>query len=428
MARAGHLAGHRRAVRRAAGDQPPSGLREGLPRARTASTFRSTCWRRAWRVEALGEPRRAGPARRDVGWRGTLRSCSTVAPFAGADPRPPAGAGGQRDPAPGRRLNDRLARDPLTERVHHSNGYRRPLFAAIGFRRSPRCCAGRSAMTTARTRRRRRSRAETGAEQLLLSRHAGDAQGRARGDVRHLRLLPRGGRHRRRRHRHPRRTPCAARRWRADLDALYRRQPPGRREFLARRRRFRPAQGGLPRRHRRHGDGCGGGHRRARPATLDLYCDRVASAVGRLSVKVFGMEEGPGSSWPIIWAARCSSPTSCATSTKTPRIGRLYLPREYLDEAGFAVAGPQGRDRRAARSTRSAARSRRWRIDHYDEAARILAARPKGRLATPRLMGAVYSEILARRRRRAWRRRATACRCRKPRLLRIGRCATAFLG
>ncbi len=29
-------------------------------------------------------------------------------------------------------------------------------------------------------------------------------------------------------------------------------------------------------------------------ATLDLYCDRVASAAGRLSVKVFGMDEGPG--------------------------------------------------------------------------------------------------------------------------------------
>ena len=29
-------------------------------------------------------------------------------------------------------------------------------------------------------------------------------------------------------------------------------------------------------------------------ATLDLYCDRVASAVGRLSIKIFGMEESPG--------------------------------------------------------------------------------------------------------------------------------------
>ena len=31
---------------------------------------------------------------------------------------------------------------------------------------------------------------------------------------------------------------------------------------------------------------------------------------------------------------------------------------------------------------------------HYDEAQRILSAKPKGRIKTPRLMGAVYSEIL----------------------------------
>ena len=31
---------------------------------------------------------------------------------------------------------------------------------------------------------------------------------------------------------------------------------------------------------------------------------------------------------------------------------------------------------------------------HYDQAQAILAVRPKGRIKTPRLMGAVYSEIL----------------------------------
>jgi phytoene/squalene synthetase len=31
---------------------------------------------------------------------------------------------------------------------------------------------------------------------------------------------------------------------------------------------------------------------------------------------------------------------------------------------------------------------------HYDKAQAVLAARPKGRIATPWLMGAVYSEIL----------------------------------
>ena len=66
-------------------------------------------------------------------------------------------------------------------------------------------------------------------------------------------------------------------------------------------------------------------------ATLDLYCDRVASAVGRLSVRIFGHgRRTPAARSRTISAARCSSPTSCATSTRTPRIGRLYLPREAL--------------------------------------------------------------------------------------------------
>ena len=41
-------------------------------------------------------------------------------------------------------------------------------------------------------------------------------------------------------------------------------------------------------------------------AKLDAYCDRVASAVGRLSVRIFGMEEKAGIASPIISAARCS--------------------------------------------------------------------------------------------------------------------------
>ena len=45
-------------------------------------------------------------------------------------------------------------------------------------------------------------------------------------------------------------------------------------------------------------------------ATLDLYCDRVAAAVGRLSVRAFGS--------PTTSGAPCNSPTSCATSTRIP--------------------------------------------------------------------------------------------------------------
>ena len=53
-------------------------------------------------------------------------------------------------------------------------------------------------------------------------------------------------------------------------------------------------------------------------ATLDLYCARVASAVGHLSVHVFG-DPGPAAHARRRRrsAAPCSSPTSCATSTRT---------------------------------------------------------------------------------------------------------------
>jgi len=76
-------------------------------------------------------------------------------------------------------------------------------------------------------------------------------------------------------------------------------------------------------------------------------------------------------------------------------IGRLYLPREYLEELDCCrqmdplaiIARPQI----DAVCRRVAALAHQ----HYDQASRILAARPKGRIKTPRLMGAVYSEILS---------------------------------
>ena len=93
-------------------------------------------------------------------------------------------------------------------------------------------------------------------------------------------------------------------------------------------------------------------------ATLDLYCDRVASAVGRLSVKVFGMEEGRASSSPIISAARCSSPTSCAIVDEDAGIGRLYLPREALRDAGIDPRATPTPSSPIRASTRPAAPSR----------------------------------------------------------------------
>ncbi|HEX2762178.1 MAG TPA: presqualene diphosphate synthase HpnD [Rhizomicrobium sp.] len=128
-------------------------------------------------------------------------------------------------------------------------------------------------------------------------------------------------------------------------------------------------------------------------ATLDLYCDRVASAVGRLSIKVFGMDEGPGFDLAHHLGRALQLTNILRDIDEDAAIGRLYLPREYLQDAGITALDPKaiaaspcidGVCRRVAKLAHH----------HYDEAQRILSARPKGRIKTPRLMGAVYSEIL----------------------------------
>jgi squalene synthase HpnD len=129
-------------------------------------------------------------------------------------------------------------------------------------------------------------------------------------------------------------------------------------------------------------------------ATLDLYCDRVASAVGRLSIKVFGMDEGPGFELAHHLGRALQLTNILRDVDEDAAIGRLYLPREYLEamdccrqmDPAAIIAKPEI----DAVCRRVAALAHH----HYDEAQRILSARPRGRIKTPRLMGAVYSEIL----------------------------------
>jgi phytoene synthase len=127
--------------------------------------------------------------------------------------------------------------------------------------------------------------------------------------------------------------------------------------------------------------------------TLDLYCDRVASAVGRLSIKVFGMEEGPGFRLAHHLGRALQLTNILRDIDEDAAVGRLYLPREYLAEAGITALDPKAIV--ASPSIDGACRKLAALAHHYyGEAERVLKARPRGRLRTPRLMRAVYCEIL----------------------------------
>ena len=73
-------------------------------------------------------------------------------------------------------------------------------------------------------------------------------------------------------------------------------------------------------------------------ATLDLYCDRVASAVGRLSVKVFGMDESPDAKLAHHLGRALQFTNILRDLDEDAAMGRLYLPAEALAAAG--IDGP----------------------------------------------------------------------------------------
>src|SRR5690349_14297674 len=66
---------------------------------------------------------------------------------------------------------------------------------------------------------------------------------------------------------------------------------------------------------------------------LDLYCDRVASAVGRLSVRIFGMKDKEGQSLAYHLGRALQLTNILRDIDEDAEVGRLYLPREALQLA-----------------------------------------------------------------------------------------------
>ncbi|MBU3079450.1 presqualene diphosphate synthase HpnD [Sphingomonas quercus] len=195
---------------------------------------------------------------------------------------------------------------------------------------------------------------------------------------------------------------AALNRWRADIDALYAGGEGGQAAFLAPAvARFRLDQADF------HAviDGMmmdvEADMRWPDAATLDLYCDRVASAVGRLSVLVFGMERHVGLVLAHHLGRALQLTNILRDIDEDAAIGRVYLSRDALEAAGVPLTTPAevAADPRVDAACRPlAALAHR----HFREADAILSTRPRGHRVAPRLMSAAYGKLLARMEQIGW--------------------------
>lgn len=76
-------------------------------------------------------------------------------------------------------------------------------------------------------------------------------------------------------------------------------------------------------------------------ADLERYCDRVAAAVGRLCVKVFGAGDADGREVANHLGRAMQLTNILRDLDEDAALGRLYLPRETLERHGVPTGGPR---------------------------------------------------------------------------------------
>jgi len=189
---------------------------------------------------------------------------------------------------------------------------------------------------------------------------------------------------------------AALQRWRDDIDALYQGRPPARlvdyvasvKKFDLKREDFLAVVDGMEMDVPQD-------IRAPDLTTLDLYCDRVASAVGRLSVRVFGLPSDDG----ILLAHHLGRALQLTNILRDidedAALGRLYLPREGLLEAGITGTDPVqvAADPRLPKVCAPlVARAR----EHFEKSDDIMARHSRRVVRAPRIMSKYYGAILRR--------------------------------
>jgi phytoene synthase len=194
--------------------------------------------------------------------------------------------------------------------------------------------------------------------------------------------------------REPRR--AALQRWRADIDAIYDGKPPQHllglakavREFKLERQDFMAVIDGMEM-------DVVADIRAPDRSLLDIYCDRVACAVGRLSVRVFGMEREAGLALAHHLGRALQLTNILRDLDEDASLGRLYLPHEALEAEGITATEPQ-----TVLASPALGKVCAVLVDLAKEAFQnadaIMAKAPRRAVRAPRIMGAAYRSILDR--------------------------------
>ncbi|HZP75968.1 MAG TPA: presqualene diphosphate synthase HpnD [Pseudolabrys sp.] len=127
--------------------------------------------------------------------------------------------------------------------------------------------------------------------------------------------------------------------------------------------------------------------------TLDLYCDRVASAVGRLSVRVFGLGENDGLALAHHLGRALQMTNILRDIDEDAGVGRLYLPREALAAAGIMSTDPATVIADPAIGIACMMVAERAR-EHFAKASEVMAACPRRQVRAPKIMQLAYRQML----------------------------------
>jgi presqualene diphosphate synthase len=185
-------------------------------------------------------------------------------------------------------------------------------------------------------------------------------------------------------------------RWRADIDALYGVSPPQQltglaqavQQFDLRREDFLAVIDGMEM-------DVVADIRAPDAATLALYCDRVACAVGRLSVRVFGMERAAGLALADHLGRALQLTNILRDLDEDAAMGRLYLPREALRDCGIISTDPVTVLANPMLGEACGVLVRQAQA-HFRQAEGIMAQNSRRAVRAPRIMGEAYGLILGR--------------------------------